>query len=410
MSQDFLETLKKNNHLKHITIGTSNADLNIEQLPFFKVAGEMYQKFDVVWHDQDAFGNQLNWRSILDEMIRLLGKEGRIVVAIEANKDNKVCCNYQRILANVKMYLFRRLGLKCEVEYENPLIYKLHAKSQSLKNKDRIITVFKIERKNIEIYNEKLWTFALLTNGDRVEHAVKFCASIRKLDPDFTHEILICGPQNDVYQEFNVSYIDHLKYRHDYAEICSKKNDLTLVAKNQNLLIAHDRFYLGNDFFEGFKKYGYDFDFLTVKNFDEKGNKSTCWYSLKRNIFDADILKFGDFFDASSAPDINSPEIAAKYDLGHSFLSGGCMIFKKDILLKIGFNELIFWQQVEDIEISKQFIEHGLLPKMNCFSSVITSRMIESENVVFVHKTFLRKIRRSLAKKFFKIGLWVNDN
>ncbi len=92
---NFIEDLKKNKSLKHITISNdaalSDNSLNIENLPFFKIPAKYYQNFDVVWHDQNAFGTQLNWRVILDEMIRLIGKEGRLVIAIDSDsKAHKV--------------------------------------------------------------------------------------------------------------------------------------------------------------------------------------------------------------------------------------------------------------------------------------------------------------------------------
>lgn len=409
MNDNFIKKLRNNRELKHIAISNDNAlqqdnTLNIEQLPFFKVPAEMYQKFDVVWHTQNGFGRHINWRTILDEMIRLIGREGRIVMAIDVLGEIRVCYDYQAILANVKTYLFRRIGLECYVEYETPLIHNFHAKSNSLKCGGRIFVVFAIKRLNIDIYKEKLWSFAVITGGSKADNVVEFCKSVRNFDHNFEHEIIVCGPKNNRYDEYEVKYMDYSIYRDEYAEICKKKNDIAKIAQNQNLLITHDRFFLGMDFLIGFEKYGYDFDFLSPIILDKNGSESIYWMLIKKNIFDANNILHNDLFDGSDCVNINNPEIAKELNLSHSFLSGGCLIFKRDILQKIKFNELLFWHQIEDWEISKQFLVNGLVIKSNRFSSVINLRDIENVNdsKLKKSKTFARRFRRSLAKRIIK--------
>jgi len=415
MSDAFLKELRSNKKFRQGYVGNSDTfsdieKIDLEKIPFFKVNPNLHQQFDVIWCDLFGSSKCLNWRTILDEMIRMLKQEGRLVIITEVNNDTKVCYNYQRILANVKMHLFRRIGLKCEVEFEEPKIYKTLCRSQNFNIGDKIVSVFKVERTNISLYQDRSWTFAMITGGNKVENVVKFCRSVRELDKNFVHEILICGTRDAAYDEFKVNYIDYRKYRDEFAEICKKKNDLASAATGQNLLIAHDRFILNDDFLAGFEKYGYDFDFIAPKIIDQKGNENDCWFLLGKDMFDNNLLGFGDFFDASVVVVAKGYSKMCDRDLSYSFLSGGCLIFKRDILREVRLNELIFWHQIEDWEISKEFINRGILPQMNRFSSVLNLR---NDSVDFsanpIRKNLAKKIRKSLAKKFLKLFLIIKN-
>lgn len=398
MSSGFLEELKANKFLNQICVGQGSGLIDFAKFPFFKVPSEFHQKFDVVWYDS-PFDLSLNWRTVLDEMVRMLKVEGRIVISVRANGSAKVCWDYQRVIASIKMHLFRRVGLQCEVEFEEPKIYLSHCRGDALNVGDKVTMVFKIKRQNISIYQDRSWTFAMITGGKNVENVKSLCRSV-----DGRGEILICGPQNSAYDEFGVRYLDHSKYRDDYVEICKKKNDLAALATGQNLLIAHDRFVLGEDFFSGFEEFGYDFDFVAPRILNKKGEETDCWFVLGKDIFDKDVLRFGNFFVASSAFVLKDAKSAQKYDLSYSFLSGGCLIFKRDILRQIKFNELIFWHQIEDWELSARLLNCGILSQMNRFSSVINLRDDVPSKNSFVKKTLPMRFRKSLAKRLMKIS------
>lgn len=47
------------------------------------------------------------------------------------------------------------------------------------------------------------------------------------------------------------------------------------------------------------------------------------------------------------------------------------MVFKTHNLKKVPFNNLLFWNEQEDVEISKCFMEHSLIPRVNFISKVL---------------------------------------
>jgi hypothetical protein len=213
------------------------------------------------------------------------------------------------------------------------------------------VIIFKIERLNIDKYNDNRWTFAMLTTGKKDENVLKFLESIRVNDKENKHEIIISGPKKEIYDKFNVKYLDMSKFRDDeYAEISKKKNAIAEIASNPNLLIAHDRYYLNKTFFSDFKKYGYDFDFLSIKQLFEDGTE----YPSYTFLYEPDLTWT-----------YNVICMNYQYLFRRQYVNGGIMVFKTHNLRTIPFNNLLFWNQMEDVEISNAFINNSLIPRFN---------------------------------------------
>lgn len=348
-------SIGKNSHDNSYDI----ANLNHENL--FRLPASYHQKYKVVDATEDDFSTHINWRHELDEMVRLIGEEGLL----------KIRCgqNVNMNMLSVKNFLGRRLGLEVTIEEETPLWAKKISNKEKWTKDDYITTTtFRIKRKNLEIYQDKSWTFAVLTSGSKVENVVKFCASIRKLDPQTHHQILICGPRHESYEQYGVDYVSNLeKFRNDYAEICAKKNSIIDHAKNQNLLICHDRYFLAEDFFTGFEQYGYDFDFLSVNTLEKETN---AWFQhyVKMGYIKHEFKWHKEWYC------FKDKDFAKNNELYPVFINGGLNIFKRDVIKEIRYNPCFFWHQVEDVELSMEFSKHHLIPRSNMFSTVFTSK------------------------------------
>ena len=48
------------------------------------------------------------------------------------------------------------------------------------------------------------------------------------------------------------------------------------------------------------------------------------------------------------------------------------MVFKTHALRACPFNDLLYWNQAEDVEVSRVFAESGMPPRMNYLSSATT--------------------------------------
>ena len=315
-----------------------NADIiNIEACTNYRLIPDFHGKYDIVWCYEKPLNEYhiLSWKIILDEAIRLLKENGKLIIRMYETADYTV--------PMIKNFLGRNVNLEVEIDYESHV-------------DNCYIIVFNIKRLNFEIYQDKSWTFAMLTNGQKDDVVVKFLESIRENESQKS-QIIISGPKKDIYDKYDVEYLDLSKYRDsEYAEISRKKNDIAKMATGANILIAHDRYYLDNKFFTNFEKYGYDFNFLAIKQH-------------------SDTYKNIPFYCATYEPAYTWGQPIDCQDknilLNTSYVNGGCMVFKSKNLKNIGFNNLIFWNQMEDVEISQTFIEKSIIPRINFISELV---------------------------------------
>ena len=347
MFADYLLNLAGNKN-KQAWIGLNpqfNMDIvDMEACTNYRLAPSFQGQYDIVWFYEKALSDEyaLSWKIMLDEAVRLLKQNGILILKIDTSRVLSV--------AMVKHFLGRNINLNVEIDYEE--------------QKDNLYTiVFKIERLNFEIYSNKSWTFAMLTNGNNDEVVVKFLESIRKNERDYS-EIIISGPHKDIYDKYDVKYLDLSQYRdEDYPEISKKKNDIVNMASNTNILIAHDRYYLEDNFFNGFEKYGYDFDYLSVRQTTENGENFPSYnYTYGVPL-------------SNSHPGV-SIDLNKLFDT--MYVNGGLLVFKTSTLKKIGFNNLCFWNQKEDVELAHELISKSIVPRVNFISEVITTRKADA--------------------------------
>ena len=319
----------------------------------FRASPNFHQNYDCVWFYEYLISNFPQWKIIVDEMIRFIDKEGYLVFRFSSD-------NLHFSYSSLKHFLWSNINITCEVEWEN---YS--------SNKNDIIykAIFKIKRKNLLSYQSKKWTFGILASKGREDNVLEFLKSIRSLDKENNHEIIISGTQNNIYKEYNVKY-DLTKYSDKYAEISKKKNNIVSLASNENIMIVHDRYILDKNFFIGFEKYGYDFDFITIKQFFLSGKEfpSYCYAEYENLIWGRAIIS-EDFNHLSNT----------------QYLNGGLLIFKKHCIERIKFNEMLFWNQQEDVALSKDMLANSIVPRVNYISSATTIGI--SEN----HIRFLEK-------------------
>lgn len=56
----------------------------------------------------------------------------------------------------------------------------------------------------------------------------------------------------------------------------------------------------------------------------------------------------------------------------NAYINGGFIVLKKQTALKIFFNELLFWNQAEDVELSKHYLNQSLVPRVNSLTAAYT--------------------------------------
>jgi|688.fasta_scaffold04128_12 hypothetical protein len=311
--------------------------LNLWEQPNLRAPAAHHGRYCTVWVYDVNLG-QIDSRQIdlvLDEILRLLTQRGRIVFRFRETKHFSIF--------QLKHFIGRRYGIRAKVESEFRI------------GKEWCV-VLEIAREDWDRYQQRGWTFGILTQGVRLDNLRAFFDSIRSQPGGEEAEIIVCGPRLAAFEKYRLRYLD-VEVREDFAEICKKKNHIALAASHPNLCLVHDRYRLEPGFFAGFEKYGYDFDYLTVAQRYETGEHFPDYCALSQPE-----LTWNTSLDCE---DIN-------YVLPRQYINGGVMIVKTLTLRELPLNELIFWNQAEDVELGKTYRDHSLPPRCNPYSSMVT--------------------------------------
>lgn len=308
--------------------------VNLFSRPGFRALPEHSRKFDSVWIAEQPLGIQ-GWKILIDSCLRMLKPSGNLVVRYLQNEHIS--------LPSLKHFIFRRFNTTAIVEKENA------------SSGFEIITNFKIAQPEVSL--SKKWTFGVLTQGQKVDCVVNFLKSVREFG-GADHEIIICGPENDLYSKFSPRNLDPTPYDSG-ARISSKKNAIVNIASHENVCLLHDRYILCSDYFEGFDSFGYDFEFATIRQHHESGK----WYPAYCAMQDRGNLIWGQIVNCLS----DQESWKAHY------LNGGFLVGKRSVFQKIPFNDLLSHNQAEDVELSRSMLEHSIIPRINFHSSTITN-------------------------------------
>lgn len=311
--------------------------LDLWLYPNLRAPADQHGMYRTVWVYEINLG-QVDTRQVdlvIDEACRLVGQRGRMVFRFRESK--------QFSIFQLKHFLGRRYGIQARVQNEFRV------------GKEWCVVV-EVERTDLKRYQQRGWTFGILTQGVRVENLQAFFESIRSQPEGEEAEILVCGPKLPQFERYRLNYVE-VDVREDLAEICRKKNAIARAATQPNLCLVHDRYRLEPGFFAGFDKYGYDFDYLTVTQRYENGEHFPDYCALSQHE-----LTWNTSLDCL---DIN-------YLLPRQYINGGVTILKTATFRDLPLNELIFWNQAEDVELGKAYRDVSLPPRCNSYSAMVT--------------------------------------
>ncbi len=343
-------------HARHFWAGTHPpfpaAAQNLLARNNLRASPDHHRAYDVVWcYETDLADVRPESQVIyLDELLRLLGADGRLVVKFREDRHFN--------LVKLKRFLGRHPFLDVAVEAEISL------------PQYGWVTVYRVRRQHLAEYASSEWSLAILTQGKKVANVVGFLRSVRDQDPHRRHEIIVCGPPHPEYEPFGVR--THTKaYSPVLADICTKKNDLADLASKPNLLLVHDRYTLDPGFFDGFERYGHDFDFLTVPQRYETGEEFPAYVTMSK--WRTEFIW-------------RAPITLASYDRVYplQYLNGGLLAVKTHTLRALRLNELMFWNQAEDCEFAGWLQAHSLPPRVNPISRATVLGLTPAYTSTFV--------------------------
>ncbi|PIZ52021.1 hypothetical protein COY27_01550 [Candidatus Woesearchaeota archaeon CG_4_10_14_0_2_um_filter_33_13] len=221
------------------------------------------------------------------------------------------------------------------------------------------------------------WSFGIITNGKKMDALAKIIASIRHQNiPNY--EIIICGTYGGLIEE-DTKYI-HFTENDHRGWITKKKNLICDKAKFENLFVLHDRIVLNPGWFAGMKKYGNNFEVLSCK-IDHKTIRTYDWITSRYPYKDPRSRQyFGGYLEYSD------------WDQW-IYIDGGAIILKKIVWEKVKWDENLFWNEAEDLKLSHDQTEHGILIRFNPYSTC--------ESLTWRHpssKLIFKKNKKKLGK------------
>lgn len=303
-----------------------------------RLPGDLHGTFESVWHVETPLSDHADGRFelVLDELIRLVGGRGRIVVRLRETAEVSVI--------NLKRAVGRRFDTRTTL-------------GRQWSVDGATVVELLVERHGLAERMNRRWTFAVITQGNKPDMVARFLRSIRCQDPGHEHEILVWGPPDAAYDRYGVR-VEHRGYRGDVAEIARKKNDIAAAAAHANLLIAHDRYTLDPGFLAGFETFGYDFDLVAVAQWYDDGHPFPSYCAVPGHAL------------VRAATTIECQQAGRLWPL--QFVGGGLIVAKTRTLREIRFNDLLLWCEAEDVELARAFRDCGLPPRMNPWSSATT--------------------------------------
>jgi hypothetical protein len=319
----------------------------------FRLPPDYHERFDIVYLSEVNLGSIKEWSLVVDEALRLLAPRGVLVVrmsdshllSIFALKHQLFCWGMAPFFEHVFADHSRLFAVRLEREQRR---FESHQRDVS---------------------------FGVITDGRRPLQLRKFVSSVNnlRLEPGQKVEILICGPHDldmsAIPSQVDIRLIAEPEEFREEGWITRKKNLIVSQAAYENLVVLHDRYFFPDDFLLRLGEYGFDFGVLSCKQLTEDGNRAPDWVTL------------GDAW-------LWTPPAMLDYRDWTPFvyINGGIIIGKRRIFTQCPWNELLFWQQAEDVELTRRLQAAGHVPRLaqhvTAFSAPLRAGALESMDAI----------------------------
>ncbi|NCA20560.1 MAG: glycosyltransferase family 2 protein [Crocinitomicaceae bacterium] len=211
------------------------------------------------------------------------------------------------------------------------------------------------------------FTFGIITAGNNDNFITEIIKSIENNNiPNY--EIIIVGNTKIPLAKNTriIAFDETIKP----AWITRKKNIIAENAKYENICFLHDYIKLDEGWYEGFLRFGDDYDWGVTKIFNKDGSRfrDYTFYPDKYGNINSPGADIHPYFDKNCL---------LQYDLVNNinlnkylYISGAYYFMKKKVAMSHKLNESLVHTQGEDVELSKRLHTNNILIKCNKFSSV----------------------------------------
>lgn len=320
---------------QHPPVGYFTCSTNLfESERDFRQSSIQHGSFDTVYLTEIDIGLYKQWPLILDEALRLLRYKATTSFFVRFKQSSLIS------VFEFSAFLRRKSKFKFEVIY------------QETDSDGTIVYALKCYRDS-QHPSLSTFEFALITDGKRPAQIQQFIESVTKIRgiENIAWSIAVCGPPGFEAQitnrTGNTRYINEPEANTAKGWITRKKNLLVESSSAENILIAHDRYVLPVDFLDSMFEYGADFSVIVPSQSTKEGERFPDWVSIGSQWAWAPCgkLPYGEY----------DPNV---------YVNGGIIISKREVLIETPWNDLLFWNQGEDVELSRSMTENGVTPRL----------------------------------------------
>ncbi|MBS3076659.1 hypothetical protein J4233_00115 [Candidatus Pacearchaeota archaeon] len=204
------------------------------------------------------------------------------------------------------------------------------------------------------------WSFGILSGGfsdNQIDKSVN--SMLEQKIPHF--EVIICGPYNGQFKKNKNKNVKLIDFDSTLPWITKKKNIICENAKYENLVVIHDHVSFEPNWYDGMKKYGNYFEVLTNVMHDPLGRRALDWitYGIPLRPF-------------SKYPFTGAGGSLDYADWDRNVNIAALCIIKKSVWKRCPWDERLLLWQAEDMKISGDFYESGIVPRFNPHSNSMT--------------------------------------
>jgi glycosyltransferase involved in cell wall biosynthesis len=187
------------------------------------------------------------------------------------------------------------------------------------------------------------WTFGMLTTGKRLANVERFIDSIEQ-SCDEAYEIIIVSPVGlgDLERRRGVRVLLFAEHD-DLGWITRKKNVICSEARYSDILVCHDRFWLDPGFVASFKGWGYAYGLAAVRVHLPDGRRGLDWGVVSSQNH---VWSTGGLLDYRAYSQ-------------YAYNPGGATLIRKAYWRDFPWNENVFWNEHEDVELCRRIQRAG---------------------------------------------------
>lgn len=297
----------------------------------FRLHPSQHQAFDLVFLVERDLARLKQWPLILDEALRAVAPGGLIVIRAS---QSPLMSNFQ--LAH---FVSRWTGDRFQL---------VNVADDAV---TRILTI-RLTHERRRPADDKAFSFGLVTDGRKPANVAAFVDSILAMEGATENiEILLSGPRSlltDLGSKATaVTLVEQPEQFLEKGWITRKKNQLVAAASQPNIVIVHDRYVLPKTFLGEVSAFGGDFSVLAPRQTTFKGAPLPDWSMVADDLnwSTPGWMEHGDYHP-------------------WGFITGGVMIAKTEILRSTPWNELLFWGQAEDVELTRRLSAVGVVQRL----------------------------------------------